>query len=259
METRTIALVGATNTGKIGYAKHIYDFIHQDLNLKAEIINLDSRKIYKDFQVSQHLIWESDKGKYITHLYGEVSPKYEIDLYDFKELVQNRIEQVHSRNAIPILVGGSTLHFRSVLENWDRNTDSYQNITDNILVLSTLIHNVEFAKSVIRHVDSMLKRGLYSEFRKVYDESLKGHVDKKLVDNTIGYKEFLSYSRVAHKNPIRLNRLDIDKIKKLIVKSHFDFSYKQEVSIKKLPYVDFIKSKKQAEAAVRKFLSKIIN
>lgn len=118
---KMITIIGPTASGKTDLAAHLAaDFIKNGTN--AEIISGDSRQVYRgmdigtgkdlcdytvgDIKVPYHLIDICDPGE-----------KYNIFRYqqDFLEAYQD----ITSRNALPILCGGSGLYVESVIKGYN--------------------------------------------------------------------------------------------------------------------------------------------
>ncbi|MEA2113584.1 MAG: hypothetical protein U9P63_02940 [Patescibacteria group bacterium] len=114
---KIIAIYGVTTSNKLGLAFNLSKYIWGKYQIDSEIINTDSRKIYKDFNVSQSLPTKHFLEKAKVHLFGEISAEKKLDLFEFQKLVKDKIINIQKRGNLPILVGGSTLHLRCVLEN----------------------------------------------------------------------------------------------------------------------------------------------
>lgn len=115
---KIIVIYGPTTSNKLGLALNLSKYIWGKYQIESEVINTDSRKIYKGFTISQSLPSKSFLQKARVHLFGVVSPKEKLDLFDFQKLVKDKVAEVQQRGNLSILVGGSSLHLLSVLQNW---------------------------------------------------------------------------------------------------------------------------------------------
>lgn len=93
----------------------------------GEIINADSRQVYKEMDIATAKPpkdVESKKGEYLVngiahHLMDIIKPSKEFSLADFKEKANGAIADILSRGKLPIVVGGTGLYIWSLVENLD--------------------------------------------------------------------------------------------------------------------------------------------
>ena len=107
-----IAIVGPTGVGKssLGLA------IAQRFN--GEIINSDSRQIYRHMDIGTAKPSYADINSVPHHLFDIITPDQPYSLAHYQKSALDTIARVHERNMIPILVGGSGQYVWSVIENW---------------------------------------------------------------------------------------------------------------------------------------------
>ncbi len=53
------------------------------------------------------------------YLIDEIDPKEEFNIYKFKDLATKYINEIHSKNKIPIIVGGTGFYIQSVIYDID--------------------------------------------------------------------------------------------------------------------------------------------
>ena len=110
-----IVILGATGTGKSQIGINI---AHQ---LNGEIINADSRQIYKGMTIGTAKPNEKDMKSVTHHLFDFKYPDESFSVFEFKELVSNTAHEIQSRGKVPILVGGTGQYLLAFLENWTLN------------------------------------------------------------------------------------------------------------------------------------------
>ena len=110
-----IVILGATGTGKSQIGINI---AHQ---LNGEIINADSRQIYKGMTIGTAKPNEQDMKSIPHHLFDFKYPDESFSVFEFKELVSNTAHEIQSRGKVPILVGGTGQYLLAFLENWTLN------------------------------------------------------------------------------------------------------------------------------------------
>ena len=104
-----IVILGATGTGKSQIGINI---AHQ---LDGEIINADSRQIYKGMTIGTAKPNEQDMKSVPHHLFDFKYPDESSSVFEFKELVSNIALEIQSRGKVPILVGGTGLYYKAVV------------------------------------------------------------------------------------------------------------------------------------------------
>ena len=108
-KSKIILIAGPTASGKSKFA------IKLAKKVDGEIINTDSMQIYKEIKIlnARPKIKETKNIKH--HLYGFHSVKKNFSTGDWLKKTIKLIKQLHNKNKIPILVGGTGLYFRAII------------------------------------------------------------------------------------------------------------------------------------------------
>jgi len=104
-----LVIVGPTASGKSDIAMKIAKKRH------GEIICADSRTIYKGMDLGTAKPTKQDQKEVAHHLIDVVQPGGRFTAHDFKRQAEKVIEDIWSRNKLPILVGGTGLYVDSVV------------------------------------------------------------------------------------------------------------------------------------------------
>lgn len=112
-KNKIIAVVGPTASGKTAAAVEIAK------KLDTEIISADSRQIFKEFNiaVAKPSIQEQRGMKH--HLIGIVNPDEEFTVANFADCALKVMDELFEQGKTPVVVGGTGLYFRILLENYD--------------------------------------------------------------------------------------------------------------------------------------------
>ena len=110
-----IVILGATGTGKSEIGMNIARA------LNGEIINADSRQIYKRMTIGTAKPTTDDMQSVPHHLFDFRCPDENFSVFEFMELVSHTESDIRSRGKIPILVGGTGQYLSALLENWSLN------------------------------------------------------------------------------------------------------------------------------------------
>jgi tRNA dimethylallyltransferase len=107
-----IVILGPTGTGKSRLA------VELALEFKGEIINGDSRQVYRYMDIGTAKPTSSDRKAVSHHLYDIVSPDEDFSLAQYQQMAYQTIDDILKRGSLPILVGGSGQYIWAVVEGW---------------------------------------------------------------------------------------------------------------------------------------------
>lgn len=105
-----IFIMGPTASGKTALACALYD------ELDCELISVDSALVYKDMNIGTAKPTAEELAQYPHHLIDIRDPSEPYSAADFREDVLRVMADVTARGKIPVLVGGTMLYFKFLLE-----------------------------------------------------------------------------------------------------------------------------------------------
>ncbi len=108
-----IAIVGPTAVGKSVVAMSIAP------ELDAEIISVDSMQVYRGMDIGTSKPVEAEREKVVYHLVDVADPGRDFSVAQFKEMADKAVRDVVARGKRPMLVGGSGLYYRAVVDDLD--------------------------------------------------------------------------------------------------------------------------------------------
>lgn len=108
-----LVILGPTASGKTALSLRLA----RELN--GEIISADSRQIYKEIDIGSDKIPVEKQEGIPHHLIGVVSPDQVYTMSDFKRDAEALIEDIYARRKLPVLVGGTGLYIRAMVQNFD--------------------------------------------------------------------------------------------------------------------------------------------
>ena len=109
-QKKVLILFGPTACGKSNIALKI------SANVKATIINADSMQVYKDLRILTSRPTEEDEKKIAHKLYGIIDGVESFSVASWLELVKKEIQKSWNQNTLPILVGGTGMYLKSLME-----------------------------------------------------------------------------------------------------------------------------------------------
>jgi tRNA dimethylallyltransferase len=107
-----VAIVGPTAVGKSELALVL------GREFDAEIVSADSRQVYRYLDIGTATPTPQQRSLVPHHLIDIVDPDEDFSLATYKELAYAAINDIQRRGKLPLLVGGSGLYVRAVLEGW---------------------------------------------------------------------------------------------------------------------------------------------
>ena len=110
LKSKIVLIYGPTASGKSNFA------IKLAKKINGEIINADSMQVYKELKVLSARPFKKNFQKIKHHLYGFQSVKKNFSTGDWLKLVNQKILEIKKRKKVPILVGGTGLYFKSLIE-----------------------------------------------------------------------------------------------------------------------------------------------
>lgn len=105
-----IIICGATATGKSELALEVAE------KFDGEIINADSMQLYKGMDIGTAKLTETERKGIPHHLLDVLNVKEDASVAAYQELARKSIEDIQGRNKVAILVGGTGLYIKSVID-----------------------------------------------------------------------------------------------------------------------------------------------
>ncbi len=86
--------------------------------IDCEIISADSMQVYQDMDIGTDKVSPEIRERITHHLIDIVSPEEEFSVAEYQKLAQNKINEITSKGKLPILVGGTGLYIKAVVEGF---------------------------------------------------------------------------------------------------------------------------------------------
>ena len=113
-----VAIVGATGTGKSNLAIELAQKLSES-GVRAEIVNADAMQLYRGMDIGTAKVPESERRGVPHHLFDVWEVTREASVADYQAMARAKIQDIQSRGALPLLVGGSGLYVSSVLYEFE--------------------------------------------------------------------------------------------------------------------------------------------
>jgi tRNA dimethylallyltransferase len=110
MDPLLLALLGPTASGKTALSLHLAERFH------GEIVSCDSVAVYREFEIGTAKPALQDRKRIPHHLIDVADPAEQFTAGDYSRLARAAIAGIHARGHLPIVVGGTGLYLRALLE-----------------------------------------------------------------------------------------------------------------------------------------------
>lgn len=113
MKPKVVVILGPTATGKSNCG------IKLALRLKTEILSGDSMLVYKNMNVGTAKPSDKELALVPHHFVNILEPNDNFNVFDFKLIAEKLILDLNAQGKIPLIVGGTGLYIKALLENYD--------------------------------------------------------------------------------------------------------------------------------------------
>lgn len=108
-----VVITGPTAVGKTDIS------IKLAKKINGEIISADSIQVYKGLDIGSAKITHDEMDGVKHYLIDVLEPTDDFDIYTFKQMAEEAIEEIYAKGKVPIIVGGTGFYIQSVLYDVD--------------------------------------------------------------------------------------------------------------------------------------------
>ncbi len=105
-----VVILGPTASGKTALSLHVAE------RLQGEIISCDSVAVYRELEIGTAKPSKQERRRVAHHLIDIAGPEELVTAGDYSRLARQAIADIAARGHLPIVVGGSGLYLRALLE-----------------------------------------------------------------------------------------------------------------------------------------------
>ena len=109
-EPLLIVILGPTASGKTALSLKLAE------QFGGEIVSCDSVAVYREFEIGTAKPSQTERQRIRHHLIDVASPAEEFTAGDYSRLARKTVAAIRDRDCLPIVVGGTGLYLRALLE-----------------------------------------------------------------------------------------------------------------------------------------------
>jgi len=224
-----IILTGPTAVGKTELSIKLAKAIG------GEIISADSMQVYKHMNIGTAKIMPEEMDGVAHFLVDELEPTEEFNVVRFKKMADKAIDQIYSRNHIPIIVGGTGFYIQAILydidftENENDADDGYRQELEKI----GLQNGAQYLHEMLKVVDEKSANNIHAnnmkrviralEYFHQTGEPISKHNEEQMQkQSTYNFIYFvlnnnreILYDRINKRIDIMMEKGLIDEVKRL--------------------------------------------
>ena len=185
---KIILLAGPTASGKSKIA------IRLSKLLNGEIINADSMQVYKELRILNSRPTANDEKKIKHHLYGIISVKNKFSTGHWLKLATKKIKEILKKNKTPIVVGGTGLYYKALL--------------DGLVKIPTV--PIIFRNQIRLHHNKIGQASFYNKLLKL-DSNVKHFISSNDIQRTLRAYEVKKYTNKSLYEWIKYTKPNFDQ------------------------------------------------
>ncbi|WIY83649.1 tRNA (adenosine(37)-N6)-dimethylallyltransferase MiaA [Propionimicrobium sp. PCR01-08-3] len=113
-----VVLIGPTASGKSSLAIRLAELLAAR-GQPAEIVNADSMLVYRGMNIGTAKPTPDELARVRHHLVDIMDVTKSASVAEFQLMARQAISELRARDIVPILVGGSSLYIRAIVDNFD--------------------------------------------------------------------------------------------------------------------------------------------
>jgi tRNA dimethylallyltransferase len=105
-----VVILGPTASGKTALSLELASRFH------GEIVNCDSVAMYREFRIGTAKPPPEEQARVPHHLFDVIAPTAYTTAGEYSRMARSVLEEIRNRGSLPIVVGGTGLYLRALLE-----------------------------------------------------------------------------------------------------------------------------------------------
>ncbi len=154
-EPLLVVVLGPTASGKTALALALAE------KFDGEIMNCDSVAMYREFEIGTAKPTRSERSGIPHHLFDCVSPAAHVTAGEYARQARQVVEEVNNRRKLPIVVGGTGLYLRALLEGLFPGPQRSEELRERLRERRDLCGS-RYLHRILRRLDSAAAQKIHS-------------------------------------------------------------------------------------------------
>ncbi|MQG19448.1 MAG: tRNA (adenosine(37)-N6)-dimethylallyltransferase MiaA [SAR202 cluster bacterium] len=184
-----LIIVGPTAIGKSDFAIKIA----KDIN--GEIINADSRLVYKNFNIGTAKPNDLELKRVKHHLINILNPDRDFNISQFLDLVKEKTDQIIKSKKTPIIVGGTGQYIKAILNDWTISKVPPNKKLREEIEKKIKLHGPNFAYKFLQEISPLKSKQIDPSNQRRIIRAIEISQSEK--PNSISNPMFKSYSKIT--------------------------------------------------------------
>lgn len=254
-----VAVVGPTASGKTALSIEIAK------RFNGEVISTDSRQVYKYMDIGTDKVPTSEMQGVKHHMIDICDPGHNFTVSEFKRLAIRAINEIHTRQKLPVLAGGTGLYLNTIIENYEIPKVPPQFDLRQKLARYYEQHGAEALHDLLKEKDPQTAETIHpnnvryviraievataQENGQKFEKNAKGEKQFSVFIVGIDWPREILYERINRRVNDQLERGIINEVKTLLMKG-YDERLPSMSSLGYLELIDYLKGNCTLEEAV---------
>ena len=230
MERRVIVIVGATGTGKTSLSLKLAK------KLDTEIISADSRQIFKFLNIGTAKPSDEELVKIKHHFINSLYPDESFNVSKYESESLKLISRFHNKNKVPIVIGGSGLYIKALVDGLFNEVDTSEKFRKKLLEERKKFGNGHLYQKLVDvdkvSADSMLPQNWKRVTRALevfhltgepiwkFQKEHKREVDIEFLQYGLQWERELLYRNINNRVDEMLSDGLVDEVKSVLTKGY---------------------------------------
>ncbi len=145
-EALLVAVLGPTASGKTALSLALAERFH------GEIVNCDSVAMYREFEIGTAKPTSLERARARHHLLDCIAPTSHITAGEYARQARQVLEEIRTRGPSPIVVGGTGLYLRALLEGLSPGPQRSEELRERLRE-SAQNHGSNYLHKILRRLD----------------------------------------------------------------------------------------------------------
>ncbi len=141
-----VVILGPTGSGKTALSLELAS------QFNGEIVNCDSVALYREFRIGTAKPTPEEQTRVPHHLFDVVDPTGYTTAGEYARTARKVIKEIHTRGALPIVVGGTGLYLRALLQGLFHGPERSEELRQKLRIRASE-RGPEHLQGILRRLD----------------------------------------------------------------------------------------------------------